>query len=295
MSRRIARLVVAAAALALVVTGVAGAASATANSSALKKVPKIAKLVPARVRHKGTLNVAADATYAPMEFIASNGHTVVGVDADLAKAIGTVLGLKFKVVNATFSTIIPGLSAGKYDVGMSSFTDTRARQKVVDFVTYFSAGTSFYVKASGGPSITGLSSLCGKTVSVETGTTEQSDANAQNTKCKNAGKPGVKVDAFNDQGAANLAVSSGRAQVGMADSPVAAYIVKQSHGLFKLSGRSYGTAPYGIALPKHNGMTTPVLAAVKYLMKQGTYKKILRKWGVQKGAISNPKINGATS
>ncbi len=292
MSRRIAGLLLAATALALVVAGVAGASSA---SSKLKKQPKIAKMVPAKIRSKGTLTVASDATYAPMEFIASDGKTVIGVDADLAKALGTVMGLKLKVQNATFATIIPGIKSGKYDVGMSSFTDTKARQKVVDFVTYFSAGTSFYVKASGGPNIKGLSSLCGKSVSVETGTTEQADATAQSNKCKKAGKPGVKVDAFTDQGAANLAVSGGRAQVGMADSPVAAYIVKKSHGQFKLSGKSYGTAPYGIALPKKNGMTKPMLAAVKYLMKQGTYMKVLKKWGVQKGAISNPKINGAVS
>ena len=292
MSRRIAGLLLAATALALVVAGVAGASSA---SSKLKKQPKIAKMVPAKIRSKGTLTVASDATYAPMELIASNGKTVIGVDADLAKALGTVMGLKLKVVNATFATIIPGIKSGKYDVGMSSFTDTKARQKVVDFVTYFSAGTSFYVKAAGGPNIKGLSSLCGKSVSVETGTTEQADATAQSKKCKKAGKPAVKVDAFTDQGAANLAVSSGRAQVGMADSPVAAYIVKKSNGQFKLSGKSYGTAPYGIALPKKNGMTKPMLAAVKYLMKQGTYMKVLKKWGVQKGAISNPKINGAIS
>jgi polar amino acid transport system substrate-binding protein len=251
--------------------------------------------VPSKIRKKGSLVVASDATYAPMEFIASNGKTVVGVDADLAKAIGGVLGLNFKVTNATFDTIIPGLASGKYGVGMSSFTDTKERQKTVDFVTYFVAGTSFYVKASGGPSISGLSSLCGKTVAVENGTTQQADATAQNKKCKNAGKPGVKVSAFKDQNQANLALSSGRAQVGMADSPVAAYIVKQSHGQFKLSGKSYGTAPYGIALPKHNGMAKPVLAAVKYLMKHGQYKSILKKWGVQSGAISNPKINGAIS
>lgn len=292
MSRRSAGLLLAATALALVVVGVAGASSA---SSKLKKQPKIAKMVPAKIRSKGTLTVASDATYAPMELIASNGKTVIGVDADLAKALGTVMGLKLKVVNATFATIIPGIKSGKYDVGMSSFTDTKARQKVVDFVTYFSAGTSFYVKAAGGPNIKGLASLCGKSVSVETGTTEQADATAQSNKCKKAGKPAVKVDAFSDQGAANLAVSSGRAQVGMADSPVAAYIVKKSNGQFKLSGKSYGTAPYGIALPKKNGMTKPMLAAVKYLMKQGTYMKVLKKWGVQKGAISNPKINGAIS
>jgi polar amino acid transport system substrate-binding protein len=293
MSRRIAGLLVAAAALALVVSGVAGASSSTGGK--LTKQPKIAKQVPSKIRAKGTLTVASDATYAPMEFIAKDGKTVVGVDADLAKALGTVMGLKLKMTNANFAGIIPGLKSGKYGIGMSSFTDTKARQKVVDFVTYFSAGTSFYEKASGGPAVKGLASLCGKSVSVENGTTEQSDANAQNKKCKKAGKPGVTVHAYPDQNAANLAISSGRAQLGMADSPVAAYIVKQSHGQFKLVGQPYGTAPYGIALPKNDGMPKPMLAAVKYLMKQGTYAKILKKWGVQKGAISNPKINGAIS
>jgi polar amino acid transport system substrate-binding protein len=293
MSRRIAALLVAAAALALLASGVAGASSA--STPALKKVPSIAKQVPAKIRSKGSVLVATDATYAPMEFIAKDGKTVIGVDADLAKALGTVLGLRFEVSNATFATIIPGLKSGKYGVGLSSFTDKKSREKVVDFVTYFSAGTSFYVKASGGPAISGLSSLCGKSVAVENGTTELDDATAQGKKCKTQGKPTVKVSGFNTQSEANLAVSSGRAQVGMADSPVAAYIVKQSHGQFKLTGKSYGTAPYGIALPKNNGMAKPILAAVKYLMKQGTYKTILHKWGVQGGAISNPKINGAIS
>jgi len=83
--------------------------------------------------------------------------------------------------------------------------------------------------------------------------------------------------------------------VAMADSPVAAYQVKQSNGTFKLSGREYGTAPYGIAIPKNNGMAKPIQAAVEHLMADGTYMKILDKWGIQAGAIPTPKINGATS
>ena len=217
------------------------------------------------------------------------------MDPDLAKALAAVMGLKVKVVNASFDGIIPGLASGKYDLGMSSFTDTKERQKTVDFVTYFSAGTSFYVKAQGGPTINTLADLCGHSVGVERGTTQAADATAQNTKCKTAGKSGVKVSVFPDQNAANLAISSGRAQVGMADSPVAAYIVKQSNGQFKLTGSSYNTAPYGIAIPKGNGMTKPILAALKVLMSKGQYKAILTKWNIASGAITNPTINGATS
>jgi len=269
--------------------------SPTPAASPSGAVSAIAARVPGSVKTSGTLTVAADATYAPNEFIGADGHTVVGLDADLAKALGQVLGLKVNVINATFATIIPGLASGKYDLGISSFTDTKAREKTVDFVTYFVAGTSFYVKSDGGPNIRSLADLCGRTVAVEQGTTQQADAQAQAEKCKSAGKPGMTVQVFNDQNAVNLALSSGRAQVAMADSPVAAYQVKQSNGTFKVTGSPYGTAPYGIAIPKNNGMADPILAAVKHLMSDGTYTKILGKWGVQGGAISNPAINAAIS
>jgi len=290
------------AAVGVLVTG-CGSSKSSNTSSAASSAPAstapasstLAAEVPAAVKSKGTLTVAADASYAPNEFIGGNGKTVEGMDADLAKALATTLGLKANVVNATFDSIIPGLAANKYDLGMSSFTDTKEREKTVDFVTYFSAGTSFYEKASGGPPITDLSSLCGLTVAVEKGTTQQDDSTAQSKKCTSAGKKPVKVLTFPDQNGANLAITSGRAQVGMADSPVADYQVKQSNAQFKTVGTPYGTAPYGIAIPKNNGMAKPVLDALKQLMSNGQYKSILTKWGIADGAITNPVINGAIS
>lgn len=253
-----------------------------------------AALVPAKIKSKGTLTIASDASYAPNEFIGSDGKTVIGMDVDLINALLGKLGLKAKVVNATFDTIIPGLASGKFDIGISSFTDTKAREKQVNFVDYFKAGTSFFEKASGGPKITNLASLCGLSVSVETGTTEQDDATAQAKKCPSGKK--LTVLPFPNQSAANLALSSGRAQVSMADSPVAAYQVKQSHGQFKLAGDTYGTAPYGIAVPKSAGtLDKAMLAALKDLVKSGQYATILKKWGVQSGADTTPALNGALS
>jgi polar amino acid transport system substrate-binding protein len=274
-----------------------GTASTSSSTPSAGIIESVAALVPSSIKSKGTLTVAADASYAPNEFIGPDGHTVVGMDADLSQAIARAMGIQAKVVNATFDTIIPGLAAGKYDMGASSFTDTKAREKVVDFVDYFSAGTSFFTKASGGTSVTGLSDLCGKSVSVESGTTEETDAKTQSAKCKAQGKPAVNVLVFPTQTAANLALSSGRAQLSMADSPVAAYQVKQSNGTFKITGVTYGTAPYGLAIPKKSGLAPAVLAAIKAMEGNGTYMSILQKWGIQSGAIpaSEMKINGATS
>jgi polar amino acid transport system substrate-binding protein len=266
--------------------------SSGSSSAASGADAAIAAKVPSAVKSKGTLTVAADATYAPNEFIGSDGKTVEGMDAELAKALAGVMGLKAKVTNGTFDAIIPGLAAGKYDLGMSSFTDTKEREKTVDFVTYFSAGTSFYTKAQGGATVNGLADLCGKTVAVEKGTTQQSDAEGQSKKCSGSK---VTVLTFPDQNGANLALSSGRAQIGMADSPVADYQVKKSNGQFKLVGQPYGTAPYGIAIPKNNGMAPVLKSALEALIKDGTYTKILTKWGIQSGAITSPQINGAVS
>jgi polar amino acid transport system substrate-binding protein len=250
-------------------------------------------LVPASVKSKGTIVVATDATYAPNEFLASDGKTVEGMDADLAKAIGEALGLKVSIQNITFDSIIPGLSNGRYDLGMSSFTDTMEREAQVNFVTYFSAGTSFYVKTNGGPTVNTLADLCGKKVAVESGTTQESGAKGQSKKCTSGG---VTVDAFPTQSQANLALSNGRDDVAMADSPVAAYQVKQSSGAFKLTGQSYGEAPYGIAVPKQDGtFDEAIQKALQGLIADGTYTKILTKWGVQAGAITAPKINAAIS
>ncbi len=267
--------------------------SSTSSSSTTAANASLAAQVPAAIKSKGTLNVATEAQYAPNEFIASDGHTVIGMDAELMEAIASTLGLKAKLINSDFETIIPGLAAGRYDLGVSSFTDTKEREKTVDFVDYFSAGISFYAKTSADPGVRTVADLCGKTVAAEKGTVEQEEAEKQSKACTKEGKKAVTTLSFPGQNAVNLAVSSGRAEVGMADSPVADYQVKKSEGGFKLIGKEYEVAPYGIAIPKKSGMTTPVLEAVKALIANGTYTKILDKWGLQSGAIKTPSVNGA--
>jgi polar amino acid transport system substrate-binding protein len=291
--------------LALVLAGCGSSGSSTTSATTVKVTPTttvataesatVASQVPAAMKSKGTLVVATEAQYAPNEFIAPDGHTIIGMDADIVHALGAVMGLKVNLVNSNFETIIPGLAAGRYDMGASSFTDTKEREKTVDFVTYFNAGISFYAKSGSNPGVNTLADICGKTVAVEKGTVEQEGAQTQSKTCTKEGKKAVSVLIFPGQDAVNLAVSSGRAEIGMADSPVAAYQVKQSNGGFKVVGKTYAFAPYGLALPKTSGMTTPTLAALKILIANGEYHAILAKWGLEEGAITTPVINGAKS
>jgi polar amino acid transport system substrate-binding protein len=275
-------------------TTTAATASTGTTSTTTAVDTKIAAEVPAAIKSKGTLIVAANPHYAPNESIGSDAKTIVGMDPDLAKTLAAVMGLKVKVVSASFKTIIPGVSSGKFDLGMSSITDTRQREKVVDFVTYFEAGTSFFTNLTGGLVIqNGLADLCGHSVAVGSGTTGHEDATNQSAKCKSAGKSPIKIFVYPNQSAVSLGVKKGRGVVGIADEPVAAYLSVKSNGHFTLTGTPYNVAPYGIAIPKGNGMAKPVLDALKVLMANGTYKAILTRWYVSSGAITNPQINGA--
>jgi polar amino acid transport system substrate-binding protein len=289
----------------LAVLALAGCGSSSSSSSSSSSTPStsgasssvasIAAQVPAAIKSKGALTVAMEAQYAPNEFIAPDGHTIIGMDADLVTALAETMGLKVKLVNANFETIIPGLAAGRYDLGASSFTDTKEREKTVDFVDYYSAGISFYAKSGANPGVETVKDLCGKTVAVEKGTVELEESEKQSKACAKEGKKTVTVLSFPGQNAVNLAVASGRAELGMADSPVVAYQIKKSGGQFKLIGKSYGFAPYGLAIPKTTGLTKPVAAALKELIANGKYKAILEKWGIQAGAVTEPKIDGALS
>lgn len=270
-----------------------GSTTATAATTASGPVAAIAEQVPAAIKSKGTLVVGTEAQYAPNEFLASDGHTIIGMDPDLVTALAETMGLKAKFNDAQFEAIIPGIQAGRYDMGASSFTDTKEREKKVDFVTYYNAGISFYTKTGTNPGVESLKDLCGKTVGVEKGTVEQEESEAQSKTCTKEGKKAVTVLSFPGQNQVNLAIASGRAAVGLADSPVVAYQIKQNKGQFTLVGKTYAFAPYGLAVPKTSGLAKPMLAALKELMANGKYKAILEKWGIQEGAISNPQINGA--
>jgi len=292
---------IAAASAIILLAGCSGGGSsdtADTGSSGGKVNSKLAAMVPDNIKSNGKVVVATDPTYAPMELVASDGSTIEGVDPEIGKALGDVLGVKFTFVKSTFDAIIPGLSAGKYDLGMSSFTDTKEREKVLDFVTYFKAGTDLMVP-QGNPKklATEDDSLCGLTVGAEKGTIQaDSDIPARSKKCTAAGKKALKENVYPDQNSVNLALATGRIDAALADSGVAGYMAKQSDGKFEVVGKPYSTAPYGIAVPKSEGDFTKALqGAIDEIIDNGTYAKILKKWASDGGAITKSEINAAES
>jgi polar amino acid transport system substrate-binding protein len=258
--------------------------------------------VPAAVKAKGALQIGVDATYAPNEYIDPETGQIRGWDIDLGVAIGKVIGVPFRFNNADFTSIIPDIGT-RYDIGFSSFTPTVEREKTVDFVTYYQAGESWIIK-TGGPPVTTPADMCGNTVAVETGTVEEADAygfmgkmpdgssiKGDANRCRAAGKGDITVHSFTKQTDADADLLAGHATIGWSDQPVSNYQVKNSNGKEQISGQPCSVAPYGIALPKGSGLAKALQDALKYLIDNGFYTKILKAWAVESGGIPSSAVS----
>ena len=285
-------------AIALVVAGCgnkseSGGGSTGTTTAAPAVDEALAAKVPAAIKSDGKVLIGTDSSYAPNEFLDTDGKTVIGFDVDLFNAVAAKLGVKTEWQSAVFDAIIPGLQSGKYEMGISSFTINDERKKQVNMVSYYNAGTQWGTK-KGNPTGVQPDNACGKKVAVQTNTVQDTDdlSTKRQQACKSAGKPAITVDRYQRQDQATAAVVSGKDDAMLADSPVLAYAVKQTNGQLELLGDIYDAAPYGYVIKKDQTEFAQAVAdAVKALITDGTYKSILEKWGVQGGAIDNPAVN----
>jgi polar amino acid transport system substrate-binding protein len=264
----------------------------TGTTTAPKVDQALAAKVPDAIKSDGVIKIGTDSTYAPSEFLDTDGKTVVGFDIDLFNAVAGKLGLKTQWESAKFDAIIPGVQSGKYEIGISSFTINDERKQQVNMVSYFSAGTQWAAK-KGNPSGIQPDAACGKKVAVQTSTVQDTEDLPKRLKdCESGGKPKFAVDRYQDQGQATAAVVTGKDDAMLADSPVVAYAVKQSKDQLEALGDIYDSAPYGYVVKKDQTDFAQALAdAVKALISDGTYKTVLDKWGVAAGGIDNPAVN----
>jgi polar amino acid transport system substrate-binding protein len=277
------------------------------DSRSASSVP-LAEKLPQAIRDKGVIRVGSDIAYAPVEFKDDSGRTV-GIDPDLAAAMGKQLGVKFEFQNATFDGLIGGLASKRYDIAMSAMTDTKDRQegidadtgkKVgagVDFVDYFTAGVSLYTNKGDDQGIKTWDDLCGKTMAVQRNTFSHDLAKEQAKKCEKAGKKTLRIEDFPTNPEAETRMRSKGANVVSADFPIAAYSVKNSGGgkYFEIVGDQVEAGPYGIAVAKDNTqLRDAIQAAMQAVIDSGEYKKIVEKWGVADGAVTEAKINGGS-
>lgn len=220
---------------------------------------------------------------------------MVGFDVDIMDAVGAAMHVHIKFANASFDSLIPSLAAGRYSAVISALTDDTAREKVVTFVDYFVAGSQAVVPAGNPHHISGLSSLCGLTVGAGAGSIEYTQAQAYSPTCTASGKAAINLQTYANGVAAVTALESGRLDAALLDSGPAAYSVKTANGTLTLGGAPYDMSPYGIAVEKSNRtLAHSIQVGLTTIMRNGTYRTLLAKWGVIGGGISAPAINDAS-
>lgn len=264
-----------------------GAPAPSASTGTNPSSASAKDLVPAQIRESGVLRVATAEGYPPMEMYKSGTQELTGVDIDLATAIGARLGLKTQVTNAAFDGLIPGLQAGRWDLAMSSMSDTPERRQAVDFVDYFQAGGSIMVRKGNPEGIKTLADLCGKKVVLAKGSSNLAIGERQNDKCEQK----MEILQSEDAPTGLLTLDSGRTIATIVDSPVGHMFAKET-GKYEVLAEQYDAGPWGIAVDKKNtGLRDAVAKGLQELMDSGAYQKILDEYGVAGNAVPKVTIN----
>jgi ABC-type amino acid transport substrate-binding protein len=255
----------------------------------LGEVPSIAATVPADIRATGRLLIGVDVPYAPNEFKNSDGQ-IVGFDVDLMNAVARTLGLAPDYRETPFESIIAAVRAQNVNVGMSSMTDTKARESMVDFVTYFKAGTLWAERP--GPSID-PDAACGRRVGAKVGVHATDEIPAKSAACVAAGLAPIEKVVFAQQDDLTAALIAGNVDAMSADSPVTGFAIKLSAGALEAAGEVFDTQPYGWPVAKDSKLAESLRQALVHLIQTGEYRTIATMWGVDKGMVDTPTINGA--
>ncbi|NOR03497.1 transporter substrate-binding domain-containing protein [Mycolicibacterium fortuitum] len=272
------------------VANAAGSAGSGPVQAPTGAVDKIAKTVPADIRDSGRLVVGVNVPYAPNEFKNSSGE-IVGFDIDLMKAVARTMGLVPDFRETGFEGILPSVQDGNFNVGMSSMTDTAEREQQVDFVTYFEAGT-LWARRAGSSADPG--SPCGLRVGVAYSTIQDTqEIPSKSDACVAAGLPPVEKVVRTHQDEVTAALIAGEVDAMTADSPVTGFAIKLSGSALEPAGEVFDSAPYGWPVAKGSGLAESLRLALEHVMSTGEYRTIATMWGVEKGMITQPVINGA--
>lgn len=262
-----------------------GVQAMAVNQAAVAQLPK-------SIRDSGVLTVAIPTNEPPTQFYKEGTREMTGSNPDIARLIGQALGVKVDIKITNFDSIIPGMAAGRYDMTVSSMTPTENRMKVLDFVDYLQMGNSIAVAKGNPQALSEEAELCGKKVGLLIGSYQlTANVPAANEKCVSEGKQPIADSEFQDTRQAISALTSGRLDAVLADSPILDFAAKANPAI-EISSQ-YDFTPVGVGLPIESGLVKAVSAAMVDIVNSDSYKQVLKKYGLQSSAITDPRVNFA--
>ena len=248
-------------------------------------------LLPADIKQRGVLKAAMPLDFEPYNFL-DDKNEQVGFDVEIFRAVADVLGVKPEIERLGFASIIPAVSGGRVDVGMSVMGILEARRKQVSFIRYTLLANGLIVR-KGNPSGIKNSDACGHSIAVEKGTQPVFVWQEISKKCEESGKAAIQLSIFDGKGPQVLAVEAGRAEAAGVSFATAIVAAKHSNG--KLEPAPGGPVPgatvdAGIAFKKDNlQLGKAIEAALKVIVADGRYAKIMNAWALD-GTAADPAI-----
>jgi polar amino acid transport system substrate-binding protein len=269
-------------------TSPASSSSKITTSWGLRPDPAIEKLVPPSLKSSGISNGVYN-DYPPEEFL--DGNTLVGIQPDIVLALSEVMGVPIHNASVgSFDSLIPSLVSGRYAISSSDFGVTAARLKQVNFVTEFSIGTAFGVKTGSSITIDKQADLCGKSIGIEAGSYFIDQVNAVSKACAAAGLKPMSLLTYPDDGSRTLALTNGRTQLTATGQDAMAYAATSQHVPLVVQKYIYASLAQGIIVAKNSPIGPALEAAMLAIVKDGTYAKILAKWGLTSAAYPADQI-----
>lgn len=243
---------------------------------------KLSVTLPEAIKKAGEIHFAANAAYPPFNFQAESGESS-GVEVALLNAVGERIGVKIKYTPSAFATVLPGVTAGRFDGGAAGFWNTEERRKVVEFINYAYAVDGLVVM-KGNPAGIAVDNLCGKAISASQGSYQSVNLKAISEKCVADGKAAIDIMLF--QGTPNqiVALKSGRVQASNIDRAVGAYLSKKDGGsieplLTPMPNAAGDKFLMGFMVKKGEiDLAKAIQAGMNSIIKDGTYAKILKEW-----------------
>ena len=256
-----------------------------------------AALVPEAIKADGKLTVVSTGGTPPLSLFATDNKTLIGSEVDLAYAIGESLGLQVEVLPVAWADWPLGVESGKYEAVLSNVTVTEARKEKFDFATYRNDLLGFYAKADSDISeVKEAKDVAGKRVIVGSGTNQEAILVRWDEENKKNGLKPVEFQYYDDDSASQLALQSGRADLTFGPNASAAYKAAKD-GKTKEVGTLNGGWPLkaeiAFTTKKDNGLAAAAQAAINHLIKDGSYGKILDRWGLSSEAIPTSELNPA--
>ncbi len=219
-----------------------------------------------------TLTMATNAFFEPYEYY--EGDEIVGIDAEVGKAIADKLGMDFEISDVDFEAIIANVQSGKADMGMAGMTVTEDRKKNVNFSQSYATGIQVVIVPEGSE-IASIDDLEGKKIGVQQGTT--GDLYCSDTP-ENGGFGEENVTRYNKGSDAVMALLSGKVDCVVIDNEPAKAFVAANEGLVILD-TAYAEEEYAICIAKDNEeLLEKVDKALGELIEDGTVQKIVDKY-----------------